>query len=294
MQNRFAIYLGLATMWLMGGMGYPFLTDATEKLQPLNLVFIRTSGTALILLAILLVFRTSELKQIRWNRDLAITFICAMLFYPICSGSLAIASSKIPGALTALLYSTLPVISTIYLFIRGKKPSQKTMIGVAISLFAAFLLIGSPNGDVGLSGFFAGAISVFTWFVATEIWIKFHPNYSILIATTLQAIFGALGTELIRFFIGSAAISRSDTIYPSVIFLIFSLLAQHFAYLWLTTRVSRILLMLFSIINPFVAGITGYLLFKQQITLIQGIAGFILVSGVYLIIKNEGSAKVSA
>ena len=174
------------------------------------------------------------------------------------------------------------------------KPSQKTMIGVAISLFAAFLLIGSPNGDVGLSGFFAGAISVFTWFVATEIWIKFHPNYSILIATTLQAIFGALGTELIRFFIGSAAISRSDTIYPSVIFLIFSLLAQHFAYLWLTTRVSRILLMLFSIINPFVAGITGYLLFKQQITLIQGIAGFILVSGVYLIIKNEGSAKVSA
>lgn len=279
--------LALSTMWLMGGMGYPFLSDATKHLAPMNLVLVRTLGTTVILALIFAATELSSLREIKWNRDLAITIVCAFLFYPICSGSLAIASSQIPGALTALLFSTLPVISTLYALYRGDRPEFRVIWGLSLSLIAVGLLIGVPDERIKLIGVLAGIISVLTWFIATEIWIKYLPKYSIMLATTLQALFGAIGTLAIRPFFTSEALTWSSVTNSSVIFLIFSLATQHFAYLWLTTRVSGVVLMLFSIINPLIAGITGYLLFGQSITIIQCGAGLALLIGVYQIIRSE-------
>ena len=287
MQRKLVVPLALATMWLMGGMGYPVLTVATKHLSPMNLVFVRTFGTAIILTAILLVINPSDFRAIKLDKDLAITFLCAILFYPICSGSLAFASTKIPGALTALLYSTLPVISTIYLLLNGKRVKRGTFIGLMIALVALVILVGAPSGKVTMIGVVAGGFSVLTWFVATEIWIKYNPKYSLLLATSLQAIFGSIGSFLAIPLFGSISISRSSLIQTSVIFLIFSLATQHFAYLWLTTNVSPVTLMLFSIVNPFVAGITGYLFFQQEITFTQILAGLLMILGIYKIIKNQ-------
>ena len=285
--NKVAIPLGLATMWLMGGMGYPFLSAATKELAPMNLVLIRTLGTTLILALIFLCTEISTLRNIRLDRDLGITVLCALLFYPICSGSLAIASSQIPGALTALLFSTLPVISTIFAIYRGEHPHRRVIFGLVLSIVGVVLLIGVPDERINMLGVVAGVISVFTWFIATEIWIKYLPRYSILLATTLQAFFGALGTWMIKPIFTSQAITWDLVINPNVLFLIFSLATQHFAYLWLTTRVSGLVLMLFSIINPLVAGITGYFLFGQSITTMQCFSGLALLIGVYQIIRSQ-------
>ena len=293
MKPKFAVALGLATMWLMGGMGYPVLSVATKELAPMNLVFVRTFGTALILIVILFIKSPNEIRSIRFDRDLLITFICAMLFYPLCSGSLAYSSSKIPGALTALLYSTLPVITTIYLLLNGKKVHRNTFLGLIISIVALLILVGAPNGRVTMSGVIAGIFSVLIWFIATEIWIKFQPKYSIFLATALQAFFGSIGAFLVRPVFNSGPINNSAVLNASVIFLIFSLTTQHFAYLWLTSKVNNVTLMLFSIINPFIAGITGYLFFNQQITAIQIFAGLLMVVGVYQIIRNQNQVIIS-
>lgn len=293
MLKKVSIPLGLGTMWLMGGMGYPVLTVATQYLSPMNLVFVRTFGTTLILLAILLVTKPNEFKNVRFDRNLLVTFICAMLFYPLCSGSLAYASSQIPGALTALLYSALPVISTIYLMARGERVDRRVLVGLAIAVASLVLLVGTPSGNVTIPGILAGIVSVLIWFIATEIWIAFNPNYSILLATTLQAIIGTAGSFLARPIFSSEAIKFESIMQPSIIFLIFSLATQHFAYLWLAVRVNAVTLMLFSIINPFIAGITGYLLFDQQITSMQVVAGILMVLGVYQIIRKQTPVTIS-
>lgn len=277
----------------MGGIGYPVLTVATKNLAPMNLVFVRTFGTAIILTSILLIKSPREFKQLKFNRDLAITFLCSMLFYPICSGSLAYASSKTPGAITALLYSALPVISTIYLLIQKKPVHRKTFLGLAISLISLAILVGTPTGNVTLSGILAGLFSVLVWFIATEIWIKFNPNYSLLMATSLQAIIGSAGSYFARDLFNSPGISTKAIMQGSVLFLIFSLATQHFAYLWLTTNVNSITLMLFSIINPFIAGAAGYLLFGQSITTMQILAGCLMSFGVYQIIKSQDLVTIS-
>ena len=287
MKSKLNVSLGLATMWLMGGIGYPVLTVATKHLAPMNLVFVRTFGTAIILTSILLITAPKEFKELKFDKDFGITFICSMLFYPICSGSLAYASSKTPGAITALLYSALPVISTIYLLIQKKPVHRKTFFGLAIALVALAILVGTPTGNVTLIGILAGLFSVLVWFIATEIWIKFSPSYSLLMATSLQAIIGSAGSYVAKLIFNAPAIDIDAVLQGSVIFLIFSLATQHFAYLWLTTNVNSITLMLFSIINPFIAGVAGYLLFDQGINALQIAAGCLMSIGVYQIIKSQ-------
>ena len=293
MKSKLNVSVGLATMWLMGGIGYPVLTVATKHLAPMNLVFVRTFGTAIILNSILLIKAPKEFKDLKFNKDLGITVICSILFYPICSGSLAYASSKTPGAITALLYSALPVISTIYLLIQKKPVHRKTFSGLAIALIALAILVGTPTGNVTLIGILAGLFSVFVWFIATEIWIKFNPSYSLLMATSLQAIIGSAGSYVVKMFFDAPAITVDAVLQGSVIFLIFSLATQHFAYLWLTTNVNSITLMLFSIINPFIAGVAGYLLFDQSITVLQISAGCLMSLGVYQIIKSQDLVTIS-
>jgi len=292
MKPKLKVSLGLATMWLMGGIGYPVLSVATKHLAPMNLVFVRTTGTAIILTLILALNSPKEFAKIRLNKDLGITIICAILFYPICSGSLAYSSSKIPGALTALLYSLLPVISTLYVLLQKKPVHRGTFLGLIVSLVALIILVGTPDGNISRSGVMAGLFSVLVWFIATEIWIKHHPNYSILMATSLQAIFGGIGCYFARYVFDSPAISATLIFQGSVIFLIISLATQHFAYLWLTTHVNGVTLMLFSIINPFIAGIAGFLLFSQKITALQIFAGCLMCFGVYKIIKSQNLVTI--
>lgn len=164
---------------------------------------------------------------------------------------------------------------------------RKTFFGLAIALVALAILVGTPTGNVTLIGILAGLFSVFVWFIATEIWIKFNPSYSLLMATSLQAIIGSAGSYVAKMFFDAPAITVDAVLQGSVIFLIFSLATQHFAYLWLTTNVNSITLMLFSIINPFIAGVAGYLLFDQSITVLQISAGCLMSLGVYQIIKSQ-------
>lgn len=274
-------------MWFVGGSIYPFLSDATKTIAPINIVFLRTFGTTILLGSILLIFQPSVLKNFRIDRRLIPVVVCAVMFYPICSGALAWSSTKIPSAISALLFSTLPALMIVYSAIRGKRPTLVAATGVVLAMVAVIFLVGTPSGPVTTSGVVAGLISVLAWFVATEIWIAFTPNYPLLLATTLQSFVGALGCFLLRPLFHAPPIRLSQTLHPSVIFLILALAAQHWSYLGISTRVSVPVLSSFAFINPLVAGIVGYVVFHQMITAVQAIAGSILLAGVFLVVGED-------
>jgi drug/metabolite transporter (DMT)-like permease len=278
---------GLAVMWFVGGGIYPFLSKVALTVDPVNIVWIRAIGAAFILFVAVLVIAPKSFKEIRLNRRLIPVVISSMLYSPICSIALAWSSSRIPGAMTALIYSTLPMMSIIYLAILGKKPSVLASLGVVVATVAVVFLIGAPNGTLQIAGVIAALLSTFAWFAATEIWIKFESGYTLILAIFLQVFLGAVGTTLVRFALDSPAVKGSDVLDPSMIFLTFALASQYWAYLAISRRVSTTLLTSFAFVNPLVAGMIGYFLFNQSLTSIQLIAGTTLFFGIFLVVKSE-------
>lgn len=281
---------GVAIMWFVGGGIYPFLSHATETIDPINVVFIRAWGAAAILFLAVLFLSPRSPRTFKFDKSFFPIVISSVLYSPICSVSLAWSSSRIPGAISALLYSTLPAMSIIYLAIQGKRPSVLATSGVVVASIAVVFLIGAPQGSVQIAGIFAALLSTFAWFAATEIWIKYESGYPLIFAIFLQVFIGAIGTTIVHFVMKAPDIHIRDVFNPTVIFLILALASQYWAYLGISRRVSPALLTSFAFVNPLVAGVLGFLAFNQKLQLIQLIAGAILLIGVYLVVKSETSA----
>lgn len=281
---------GVAIMWFVGGGIYPFLSHATETIDPINVVFIRAWGAAAILFLAVLFLAPRSPRTFKFDKSFFPIVISSVLYSPICSVSLAWSSSRIPGAISALLYSTLPAMSIIYLAIQGKRPSVLATSGVVVASIAVVFLIGAPQGSVQIAGIFAALLSTFAWFAATEIWIKYESGYPLIFAIFLQVFIGAIGTTIVHFVMKAPDIHTRDVFNPTIIFLILALASQYWAYLGISRRVSPALLTSFAFVNPLVAGVLGFLAFNQKLQLIQLIAGAILLIGVYLVVKSETSA----
>lgn len=281
---------GVAIMWFVGGGIYPFLSHATETIDPINVVFIRAWGAAAILFLAVLFLSPRSPRTFKFDKSFFPIVISSVLYSPICSVSLAWSSSRIPGAISALLYSTLPAMSIIYLAIQGKRPSVLATSGVVVASIAVVFLIGAPQGSVQIAGIFAALLSTFAWFAATEIWIKYESGYPLIFAIFLQVFIGAIGTTIVHFVMKAPDIHIRDVFNPTVIFLTLALASQYWAYLGISRRVSPALLTSFAFVNPLVAGVLGFLAFNQKLQLIQLIAGAILLIGVYLVVKSETSA----
>jgi drug/metabolite transporter (DMT)-like permease len=289
MQNRLSssTIFGLAVMWFVGGGIYPFLSHAAKTIDPINIVFIRAWGAALILFIAVLVLAPRSFKELRFDRSFIPIVISSLMYSPLCSMTLAWSSSRVPGAITALIYSTLPAMSIIYIAIKGSRPSTTAISGVVVASIAVIFLIGAPQGNVQIAGIIGALISTFAWFAATEIWIKYESGYPLILAIFLQVFIGALGTTIVHFFSSAPSVSRSDLTNPSMIFLVCALASQYWAYLGISRRVSPALLTSFAFVNPLVAGLIGYIAFGQRLGFIQLTAGAILLVGIYLVVRSE-------
>ena len=284
--SRMTIF-GIGVMWFVGGGIYPFLSHATKTIDPINIVLIRAWGSATILFLAVLILAPKSPRTFRFDRSFLPIIISSAMYSPLCSISLAWSSSRIPGAISALLYSTLPAMSIIYLAIKGQRPSKLAISGVLVASVAVVFLIGAPQGSVQVAGIFAALLSTFAWFSATEIWIKYESGYPLIFAIFLQVFIGAVGTTIVHFVMKAPSVHMKDVINPTMIFLIVALASQYWAYLGISRRVSPALLTSFAFVNPLVAGLIGFFAFGQKLGAIQLVAGAILHLGVFLVVKSE-------
>lgn len=278
---------GIAIMWFVGGGIYPFLSQATKTIDPINIVLIRAWGSAIILFLAVSVLAPKSPRAFRFDKTFIPIIVSSAMYSPLCSISLAWSSSRIPGAISALLYSTLPAMSIIYLAIKGQRPSKLAVSGVLVASVAVIFLIGAPQGVVQVAGILAALLSTFAWFSATEIWIKYESGYPLIFAIFLQVFIGAVGTTIVHFVMKAPSVHVKDVINPTMIFLILALASQYWAYLGISRRVSPALLTSFAFVNPLVAGLIGFFAFGQKLGAVQLVAGVILLLGVFLVVKSE-------
>ena len=280
-------FIRLGVMWIVGGAIYPFLSEVTSSVDLLNIIFIRSVGAAAILLIAAALVVPGSFKLIRFDKQLLMLCGTGLIFSPICSGAVAWASSKEPGAVISLTYSVLPALAVVYAAFHGSKPTRNSVIGVVIATLAVVFLIGAPSESISALGITVAFLSVIAWFIGTQIWIKYPPTYPILLATAVQLSISAIAAGILKMFISTPAIKSADVLNFNMIFLVAALAAQYWAYMGLTDRVSPELLTSFAFINPLVAGAIGYAVFSQNVSQIQIIAGVILLVGVYIVVRED-------
>ena len=274
-------------MWIVGGAIYPFLSEVTSSVDLLNIIFIRSVGAAAILFFAVALTMPGSLKLIRFDKRLITLGVTGLIFSPICSGAVAWASSKEPGAVIALIYSILPAIAVVYAALHRRLPTRNSVIGVVIATLSVAFLIGAPSESVSAIGIFVAFLSVIAWFIGTQIWINFEPGYPILLATAIQVSISAVAAGILKIFISTPSIKSEDVINFNMIFLIAALAAQYWAYMGMADRVSPELLTSFAFINPLVAGAIGYFIFQQEVSVVQVIAGVILLIGVFIVVRED-------
>lgn len=289
-QKKLTLF-GVAIMWFVGGAIYPFLSNLTGQIQPLNIIVLRSTGTAIIMFIVVLITDRRSFSLIKFDKSLVPIVVSSLLFSPICSFALAWSSDYVPGAISALMYSTLPAMSVLFLLAKGTKPSKTSAVGIFVASVSVVLLVGAPDGDIRVIGALAALLSVAAWFVATEIWIKYETGYPLLLAVFLQVAIGTVGTWVIRPFFDAPQITTEQILNPNLIFLTFALASQYWAYLGISRRVSRAVLTSFGFVNPLVAGIVGYIAFGQKISPLQTVAGTILLVGLYLLVRDDLRSK---
>jgi len=280
-------FIRLGVMWIVGGAIYPFLSEVTSSVDLLNIIFIRSVGAAAILFLAVALTMPGSLKLIRFDKRLITLSVTGLIFSPICSGAVAWASSKEPGAVIALIYSILPAIAVVYAALHRRLPTRNSVIGVVIATLSVAFLIGAPSESVSAIGIFVAFLSVIAWFIGTQIWINFEPGYPILLATAIQVSISAVAAGILKIFISTPSIKSEDVINFNMIFLIAALAAQYWAYMGMADRVSPELLTSFAFINPLVAGAIGYFIFQQEVSVVQVIAGVILLIGVFIVVRED-------
>lgn len=278
---------GIGTLWFIGGASYSFLSNLTGQIEPINIVCLRSTGAAIMMFMVVLATDRKSFSLIKFDKSMIPIVVSSLLFSPGCSFAIAWSSDYVPGAITALTYSTLPAMSVLFLLAKGTKPSKSSALGVFVATVSVVMLVGAPDGDIRVIGVLAALLSVLAWFVATEIWIKYESGYPMLLAIFLQLAIGAVGSWLIRPFFDAPAITGEQLLNPNLIFLTFGLASQYWAYLGISRRVSMAVLTSFAFVNPLVAGIVGFWVFNQKITPLQTVAGGILMVGLYLLVRDD-------
>jgi hypothetical protein len=60
---------GVAIMWFVGGGIYPFLSHATETIDPINVVFIRAWGSAAVLFLAVLFLAPKSPRSFKFDKS---------------------------------------------------------------------------------------------------------------------------------------------------------------------------------------------------------------------------------
>ena len=80
--EKVLVWLGVVGMWTVGGAIYPVMSNVTKSVAPMNLVFLRAFGSAIVLFVIVLLFKREQFRYLRWNKGLIPLFAASLLLIP--------------------------------------------------------------------------------------------------------------------------------------------------------------------------------------------------------------------
>ena len=292
---HFKAYVALGAVCFFWGTTYLGIRMALETFPPAMLMGVRYTISGAILLGA--AFATKA--HIPSGRDLLRTAVFGVIIIGLGTGCLAFAETMIPSGLAALFVTTSPfwLIGIEALVPGGDRLHGPTIAGMLIGLCGTFLLVApsaiqSGEGGPVLKAFLLLQLGCCGWSAGSILqrWhqTKAHPVVSGAVqqlATGLVFLIPALTlkTEPLRW----SARGAGAIIY----LVIFGSIIGYSAYIYVLNALPVSMISIYNYINPLIAVLLGWLIYREQIGPRELIAMVVIFIGVAIVKRQSGGVK---
>jgi drug/metabolite transporter (DMT)-like permease len=286
------IVLAFACVYLCWGSAFVAIRYSVQTIHPAFVAGIRYIIAGGILLAVLMV-RRSSLKIGR--RDLLRVTGLGLLMFTCNTLLLSYAGRQLPAGMTALIIATIPLFMALLeaLLTRNNSPTVSRRIGIVLGFSGvALLLRQSVREGLPVQSATPAAIGLisaaFAWALGSVLLSRTQFQASALLCTAWQMLIGGAIDVLIGLATGGFQASRASRgPWLAVMFLaIFGTLAGYTAYTYLLRNVSLSSVATYAYINPLVAMFLGWLVLNEPLSLSQGIAVVVVLASVALVVST--------
>lgn len=288
--ERSIAYAAFVTVCLVWGTTYLFIRIAVETIPPFLLTGLRFTAAGALMLAIALI------RGERIPRDRKTLFNLAfvgLLMVGLGNLSVVIAEQWVPSGLAALFVATAPFWANMLEWMRGnaQQLDRQAILGMVVGFVGVAMLVmpgGNAHTNAGkwiLIGALLIQIGGIAWQYGTLRSKYFVRNVPLFTASAIEMLVGGVVLTIAGLAIGEGSrIAFTPRTLGALAYLsLFGSVIAFSAYIYAAEHLSTTKLSLYAYVNPAVAVFLGWIVLKEQLTIVSITAMAVILIGVALV-----------
>ena len=293
------VWTALGLVYVVWGSTYLGIAIAIETFPPFFIMAIRfaIAGSVLLAWEVIRGGRDFRLPSRREIRDSAIV---GTLLLGVGNGFVALAQTRVPSGIAAILIAVIPLWFAVLgrIYFKERLP-RLVIVGIGIGLAGVALLVwpfGSGANAIDIVGVAILIVAPIGWahgslFSAHKAHLPARP----LMATSLQMLFGSLALAIEAVLTGEPARFNPSAVSAASLWALLYLtvvgsLVAFNAYAWLLRNAPLSLVGTYAYVNPVVAVALGAIILSEPVTPRTLIASAVIIGAVAMIVTARGRA----
>lgn len=284
---QFWAYAALAAVCFFWGTTYLGIRMALESFPPAVLL----SARFLISGAILLAAARSRGAHFPRGRELWISAALGVMILGIGNGCLILAELRIPSGLAALFITLAPfwMVGLDSILPHGERLHAPTLAGMAVGLFGTAMLVGPGALKDGLSGgmlqgFLLLQLGSCSWTLGSLLQRRRPGRAHPIVAGAVQQFAVGIAFLPVALIWPGGEIHWSTRGVGALLYLVFfGSIVGYSAYVVALDRLPVALVSLYNYVNPVVAVILGFLVYREPFGRREAVAMLVIFLGVALV-----------
>ena len=222
-----------------------------------------------------------------WLLVLAIIFVGFQLLWAWSLTQTSVANSEV-------MHSIIPLFTTLIGWILfAQKFDRRFLIGMAISLIGSIALAANDFSITldKLQGDVLALLSALLWGSSILILEKLQTRLSIIAITTWNCLLGTIVLLPLLLVAGDELFPHSLGGWLAVIILAITGFSSHFLLTYSLNKLSSGLVATILLLNPILTAILAWLIFSETLNLLNWLALFIILLGIYLATSSKYGVK---
>ncbi len=285
--RRYLPWVALVAVWILWGSTYSAIRVGVETIPPYLMIGVRYVVAGSLLWAIHYAV-SSPKPALPPPRDLARIAATGVLLLVLGNGLLAMAETRVPSGIAALLVASMPIFMLVLEALRVRKMmSLPSIAGLVIGTAGVALLVGEQSGRA--NGALAAAIlfGSFCWALGT-VYARGTSHHSL--TAPLEMVIGGVVAVAVGLALGEAkhfelAAVTAQSWYGMLWLITGGAMVGYTAYSYIVRTLPAPTVATYAYVNPVVAVLLGVLLLREPVTwnLVAGGAAIVLSVAVILI-----------
>jgi drug/metabolite transporter (DMT)-like permease len=293
-RNATRILIAFAAVYVLWGSTYLFIRYAIDTIPPLTL------GASRFVLSAVLLYAFA-----RWRgaanptrSDLKIGVISGVLMLGFGNGGVMWAEQTVASGVVALIVSSVPIWIVAIDWLRGRRPRNVMLVGLALGFAGIVILIGPKAivgegriDSVGVGVLLVGSIA---WSIGTLITRANKPSGSPLMLAAVQMAGAAAAFAIVSLATGDFRRVSLDAITPrswiAVAYLVIAgSVIAYTAYVYLLGVVSAAKAATYAYVNPVIAVGLGWAFANEPLGARTILAAVVILAGVAIITTAQST-----